>query len=652
MKTQTLVWGSILAVGIIAAIICVGMVTGFMGMKPFISGDASGIMNAGNPSAGTTQYINIDPVADKTTGDLLIVTGSTNLPAGTELMVQAGNSNGGAKVRTGTGGENRFSSPIDTSTIEPGTKSIRVTNMIGDIEKGDYRKGDINVTASFTLKGSYLTTDTPVKATITKDDFIRVNAIGDRSIGDQFLITGTTSLPAGTEVMWEVTPASFTTDPDQQTGTFTGAMANSQVSKGTGNTNRVTFALDTYVLLPGQYNVSVSTIAGDLARGDFMTGDLMGYGLFTLRDSAESAVTGQFIRIDPVGDKNAGDAFTITGTTNLPAGTEILFQVYSASFEPTSAHPQTSGYFTGATGTVTVTQGTVGMNRWSADIDTSTFEPTEYRVTAAEFTGDVKKGDFSTGTVSDKTLFTLRPSSGTGSTSQRADHAVTGGILIDPIRDTPAGKLLVVTGKANLSVGTDLIVKVVPVSMQNGKITGDYQNPENIVITKVVKGSGINNRFSVALDTRLLPPAEHMISVSNVKGDTVGINSEPGPITMSFLFNIIAGNAGTGQPKSDTSLPGIFINPISDVTAGDSLVVSGTTNLPAGSKFRVSVIPESSTDYEHPELAATISAVKGSAAGNLFSATLATRDLPRGEHILIVSADDADATGTLLFTVN
>jgi hypothetical protein len=651
MKAQKLVLGSILAVGIIAAVICVGMVTGFSGISPFASGGPVSNKNTVSTPADVGLYIIIDPVADKTTGDLLIVTGSTNLPSGTDLIVQTGNSNGGTKVRAGTGGVNRFSLPVDTSTIEPGTKTIRVTNMIGDIEKGDYRKGDVNTTASFTLKGSYLTTDTPVKATITKDDFIRINAIGDRSLGDQFLITGTTSLPAGTEIMWEVTPASFTTDPDQQTGTFTGVMANSQVSKGTGNTNRVTFALDTYVLLPGQYNVSVSTIAGDLTRGDFRTGDLMGSGLFTLRDSGESAVTGPFIRIDPVGDKNVGDAFTITGTTNLPAGTEILFQVYSASFEPTAANPQTSGFFTGATGTVAVTRGTGGMNTWSADLDTSTFEPTEYRVTAAEFTGDAKKGDFSMGMVSDKTLFTLRPASETGSTSQRPDHTVTGGILIDPIRDTSAGNLLMVTGRANLSVGTNLLVKVVPVSMQNGKITGDYQNPENAAVTKVVKGSGINNRFSVALDTRLLPPAEHMISVSNVKGNTAGIDSEPGSVTMSLLFNIIAGKAGTGQLQNDISVPSVFINPFSDVTAGDSLIVSGTTNLPVGAKFRVSVIPVSSTDYEHPELAATVSAVKGSPAVNLFSTTLATKDLPPGQHILIVSAEDFEVTGTLLFTV-
>ncbi len=268
--------------------------TGDLGKGDFSAGNPFGItkftVRSASGAAGSIRsqasengkYIKIDPVPETTTGDLLIVSGSTNLPAGTELMVQAGNSGGGAKVRTGTGGVNRFSSPVDTSGMEPGTKKITVTNMIGDLEKGDYRKGDVNATASFTLKGTYLTTDTSVQATITKNDFIRVNAIGDRSFGDQFLITGTTSLPVGTEVLWQVTPTSLTTDPNQS-GTFTGAMANTQVTKGSGITNHVSFAMDTYALLPGQYNVSVSTIAGDLSKGDFRPGDLAGSAYFTLK---------------------------------------------------------------------------------------------------------------------------------------------------------------------------------------------------------------------------------------------------------------------------------------------------------------------------------------------------------------------------------
>ena len=150
---------------------------------------------------GTVHHALI-PIADKTTGDLLIVTGSTNLPAGTILMVQAGGDGvgygGDTMVREGTGGVNRFSAPVDTSILKPGMRTITVTQMIGNITNGDYRFGTLNGTATFTLKGTYLGSDTPVQPAITRDDYIRLNAIGDRSVGDQFLITGTTSLPVGT----------------------------------------------------------------------------------------------------------------------------------------------------------------------------------------------------------------------------------------------------------------------------------------------------------------------------------------------------------------------------------------------------------------------------------------------------------------------
>ena len=112
------------------------------------------------------QYIKVDPITDKTTGDLLIVSGSTNLPAGTTLMVEAGSTTN-TLVLKGTGGVNRYSAAVDTTIMKPGMKTITVNNMIGDLAKGDYRLGTIKGTGSFTLKGTFLATDTLVQATST-----------------------------------------------------------------------------------------------------------------------------------------------------------------------------------------------------------------------------------------------------------------------------------------------------------------------------------------------------------------------------------------------------------------------------------------------------------------------------------------------------
>ena len=87
------------------------------------------------------------------------------------------------------------------------------------------------------------------------------------------------------------------------------------------------------------------------------------------------------ITINPIGDHAVGDKFTVTGTTNLAVGDNVLFTIYSSSFQPTDKTQ--SGEFSGASGTVQVTQGTNGLNAISFDVDASTFKPDEYLVTAS-----------------------------------------------------------------------------------------------------------------------------------------------------------------------------------------------------------------------------------------------------------------------------
>ncbi|MDO9323338.1 MAG: hypothetical protein Q7T80_00090 [Methanoregula sp.] len=289
MKAQTLVVGSLLAVGIFVILICVGMVTGFSVLKPITSVDPVSNSNTGGqsapmggPAADLGSYIKVDPVADKTTGDLLIVTGSTNLPAGTILMIQTANYGSDAMVREGTSGVNRFSMPVDTYPLKPGTLTITVTRMKGDPAQGDYGPGDVRGTTTFTLKGAYLATDTPVQATITKDDYIRLNSIGDKKVGDLFLITGTTSLPAGTSLIWEVMPYTGTI-PIGLDLNAKGIMANNQVTKGDGTANRVSLAADMSNFAPGEYTAIVGEFKGDPANRDIAMGDLVGSARFTVK---------------------------------------------------------------------------------------------------------------------------------------------------------------------------------------------------------------------------------------------------------------------------------------------------------------------------------------------------------------------------------
>jgi hypothetical protein len=123
-------------------------------------------------------------------------------------------------------------------------------------------------------------------------------------------------------------------------------------------------------------------------------------------------------------------------------------------------------------------------------------------------------------------------------TSDPSERAIPSGILIDGIRDITAGDPLVVSGRTSLPVGTDIIVIVVPATMESGKITGDFKNRELSTVTKVTGGAANGNRFSVTLETGKLEPAEHILFVSDKNDEPADSISKPVGVTGSVLFNI------------------------------------------------------------------------------------------------------------------
>ena len=94
------------------------------------------------------------------------------------------------------------------------------------------------------------------------------------------------------------------------------------------------------------------------------------------------------VTINPIGQQIVGSRFEITGTTNLDYdGNDLLVEVTSSSFNPTTK--EQSGAFSGATGTVPITQGTDGINKWSFPVDATTFKPDEYIVRVQGVTVDI-----------------------------------------------------------------------------------------------------------------------------------------------------------------------------------------------------------------------------------------------------------------------
>ena len=261
MKNHFLRISRILAIYIMVVVIGIGFVNGNPVGQPFITAD---------------------PVGAKNVGDLVIISGTTNLAEGSDLFIQVQNAtyNTGAKVLKGTSGINHWSVPIDTSDIKPGEYIVKATEKKGiNKEKTALVFGDTTNTTRLVLTGTFLGSDTTVPAENQRNAFIILDPIKTSKKGDQFLLTGRTNLSVGTEILWEVKPANL---EEMTTGEATGTMANSQVTKGI-DYNRVSYALNTDFLIPAEYNVTASTIVGEMFSDNMVPGRISNSTFFILK---------------------------------------------------------------------------------------------------------------------------------------------------------------------------------------------------------------------------------------------------------------------------------------------------------------------------------------------------------------------------------
>jgi hypothetical protein len=86
------------------------------------------------------------------------------------------------------------------------------------------------------------------------------------------------------------------------------------------------------------------------------------------------------VMITPEGDKYVGDVLSLNGTTAFSPGNRILVTIELLTFGPTnkSAPPGIGG----TSGQATVEGGGGGPNRWYMTVDTASYPPGDYLVTA------------------------------------------------------------------------------------------------------------------------------------------------------------------------------------------------------------------------------------------------------------------------------
>jgi len=211
---------------------------------------------------------------------------------------------------------------------------------------------------------------------------VTIDPIPDHAVGDLVVITGTTNRMAGTVLELNIIAVSPANGTNPRT-----AVTDAFIVRGGGMSNTWSGALDTSAIPPGEYRVNAywinETVRSDLlaSSGFMLTG--------TKPVPSVSPATGDrqapYITINHPGTLRSGDILHITGTTNLPEGTELTYLIIQQSntsvftVDPKTKNKEVREGLT-QTGIMSVLTGTGGVNRWSFAVDSTEFIPSDYFV--------------------------------------------------------------------------------------------------------------------------------------------------------------------------------------------------------------------------------------------------------------------------------
>lgn len=248
-------------------------------------------------------YIRINPFGQNPTDGNHEITGITSLAPGTSLFwtlhsLTQGTVNstrdyqGTIRVSPGYEEVHRWSVLPVTGALKPDRYQFSIRNIPGNNSPEE----TVSVTSDFEVASLPGSPQDPAGTLQAPRRFITIDTLPAFRTNDVYVITGTTSLPPGEDLMVEICPASFETDfnfsldareMDSNTSfmgaaVFSGATGGTQVVNGGGKDNLWAFRLQTYQLSPGRYLVNVSNDKYDTTLSDRISGDLFSSRIFTL----------------------------------------------------------------------------------------------------------------------------------------------------------------------------------------------------------------------------------------------------------------------------------------------------------------------------------------------------------------------------------
>jgi len=340
-----------------------------------------------------------DPITDASidANNMMILTGTTDLPSEFTLLfitvtssppfLSQGTTTGTPEVRSldsqvigETGGENRWKGIVNISSLQPGEYTITLSKYTVD-ENFKMNASHPVATQHFTLSAENAGAGNIRKKTRIVLPFIRINPVDQQRVAENREISGITSLAPGTPLAWSMQPVNETGNSTQE---YRGTTL---VFSGIEGVNRWSVLPGTDDLKPARYRFRITGgSGGDISSApplsDVSEVDVPG----TLNTTTgTSQILRKFITIDSLPQIRTNNMYVITGTTSLPAGGALLFQIHPASFVTDFNFSFDKGgnqvvEMSGVTGMTEILNGTGGTNLWAVDVTTYSLVPAKYEV--------------------------------------------------------------------------------------------------------------------------------------------------------------------------------------------------------------------------------------------------------------------------------
>ena len=378
--------------------------------------------------------ITIDPVTDRNVDDnnYLVLTGKTNLPDDSHIFTYVYPLNGflsgcnkseERKARGDvwlTGGTiewNFWKGTINISSLEPGEYQVIFRTMKFTNNFTEMIESDPITSFQFTLGDDNCTGECIRKKDPVKESFIRINPVPE-GMGDPE-VTGITSLAPGTPLVWRM---------DEKTGTAVTSPAVYQgkvkVIPGTEGVNRWSFLPDKDTIHPGLYQVTVAADTGENLQING-SGRVSGSLVFNYTGEKIPVVireenrTGSgnnapvLITIDTLPEMRVDDKYIVSGTTNLPPGEELCFEVHppdlmlNYNFTINPRDKSQGGTISGIAGCVPVVNGSGIENLWTFEMQTYSLAPGRYEVNISNIRTDPVSSQLIPGVFTNSEEFTV-----------------------------------------------------------------------------------------------------------------------------------------------------------------------------------------------------------------------------------------------------